>query len=273
MVSEEALWVRWKMAIAAARLPADVVGKMAEGEQAEIKVYYAAESPRELSDAVTSLVGVVFDEVSNRLSEEPVNIQLSLQILGHNLMGDPLAIRDRLLPLLAVFMLMVETMGLAGLIAEERSTGTLRALFATPMKISDLFVGKGITGVGMTFTQALILMLVAGGLRWQPLLIIAALFLGAMLVTGIGFLLASTGKDFMGTIGWSCAGDDRPERSVFRGFVSGHDGGMDQVIPSYYLVDTVHQVVNYHVGWSEVWQNLAVTLVFSSGLLGLGAAF
>jgi ABC-2 type transport system permease protein len=43
-----------------------------------------------------------------------------------------------------------------------------------------------------------------------------------------------------------------------------------KIIPSYYIVDTVHRVVNYGAGWADVWQNIVMTLLFAVVFLVLG---
>jgi hypothetical protein len=59
--------------------------------------------------------------------------------------------------MMAVFMLMVETWGLAALISAEVEAGTLRALLVTHLNVPGLFISKGVTGILMAFVQAVIL--------------------------------------------------------------------------------------------------------------------
>ena len=149
-----------------------LVDQMAAGEETQITVYFSANAPQELSDAVTVLVGMVFNEISNQFNPQPLNVQISVEILGFDLQGAALPIRKRMLPLLAVFMLITETLGLASLFAEERARETLRALLVTPVRPGDLFLSKGIMGTGLAFVQVMVVMLVAGALRSHPLLIV-----------------------------------------------------------------------------------------------------
>lgn len=107
-----------------------------------------------------------------------------------------------MLQLLVVFVLMVECLGLASLIAAEVESGTLSTLLVTRLTMPGLSAGKGIFGTGFAFAQAAVLMLITGGLSQQPLLILTALLLGAWLVTGVAFLIASVGRDLMSVMGW-----------------------------------------------------------------------
>ena len=230
-------------------------------DESQVKLYLSAKSPQELNDSVEVLMNMVFNE--SRITLVP-------EILGHDLGGQSLAMRERMLPLLAVAILIMEVMGLSTLIAEERSTKTLQALLVTPMSVGDFFIGKGIMGVGLAFSQAFILMLLAGGLSSEPIPIIVVLFFGAMLVTGIGFLIGSVGKDMMSNIGWMMLALVILLIPSFTVLFPGTYAAWIKIIPSYYIVDTVHQVVNFGAGWADVWQNLVMTLAFAVAFLVLG---
>ena len=73
--------------------------------------------------------------------------------------------RDRLRPLLAVLIVIFETFGLANLISEEVERGTIRALLVTPMTVKDLFIAKGIIGVGLAFIQGVLFLAIVGGMN------------------------------------------------------------------------------------------------------------
>ena len=252
-------------------LPDDLMDALAAGEERQITLYTAADSPTELSDAVTVLTGMVFNEISSDLSGMGLNVDVSVEVLGHDLQGESLAVRDRLLPMLAVFALITEMLGMSSLIAEERTARTLQALFMTPMRLREFFMGKGIIGVGLAFGQALFLMLVGGALGTQPVLIILTLLLGAMLVTGLGFLVASAGKDMMSTMGWGMLIFLVLSIPSFGIMFPGTAADWVKLIPSYYLVDTVHQVTNFGAGWSDTSGNLLILSVYTAAIFGLGA--
>lgn len=246
-----------------------LLNQITAGEETQIIVYLSANAPEELNDAVIVLVGMVFNEISNQLNEQPLNVQISAEILGHDFQGEAIPLRRRMLPLLAVFMLITETLGLASLFAEERAQETLRALLVTPVRFGDLFLSKGIMGTGLAFVQVMIVMLVAGALQSHPLLIISTMLLGAFMVTGIGFLLASTGKDMMSIMGWALLTYLILSVPSFGIMFPGTSAGWIKIIPSYYLVDTVHQVINYDAGWGDASSNLLTLLVYSIVIMGL----
>ena len=53
---------------------------------------------------------------------------------------------------------------------------------------------------------------------------------------------------------------------MFPGAVS----GWIEIVPSYYLVDTVHQVANFDSGWGDVWRSLLILLGFDLVIVTIG---
>ena len=234
---------------------------LSEAEETQVKLYLSAKSPQELNDAIEVLINMVFNESK---------VNITFAVLGHDFGGESLAMRERMLPLFAVIILVMEVMGLSTLIAEERSTKTLQALLVTPMSLGEFFISKGIMGVGLAFSQAFIMMLVVGGLSSEPLPIIVVLFFGAMLVTGIAFLIGSFGRDMMSNVGWMMLAMFTMMIPALTVMFPGTSADWIKIIPSYYIVDTVHQVVNYGAQWGDVWQNIAMTFAFAVAFLTLG---
>jgi ABC-type multidrug transport system permease subunit len=44
-----------------------------------------------------------------------------------------------------------------------------------------------------------------------------------------------------------------------------------QYIPSYYLVDTLHRVINYGASWNDVMPNLLTLFIIGIGTLIIGS--
>ena len=261
-----------QMAVAAgdynvgAVLPGDLTERLVAGESAEIQLYFASDFPEEFKE----LYRAFFLELGFMVAGRPLNIDVTEEVLGPDLAGQQIAQRDRMLPLFAIFILMVEMLGLASLISSEIESRTLQALLITPLRVEGLFVGKGLFGVGLAFVQAFLLMAVTGGLNHQPILIVLVLLLGSLLATGVGFLIASVAKDMMSVMAWGVLGIVLLAIPSFTVMIPGIVTTWIKVIPSYYLVDTVHRVVNFGAGWGEVGLNLLILLVYSAAFFGLG---
>ncbi len=242
--------------VAGVALPPDILDLIASGEKPQITVYSTADTPQEVTDAVE----VVIRELAYLLAGEPLAVDISAEVLGPDMLGQQIPLRDRMRPLLAVFLVLFEMIGLASLITDEARQGTGRALLVTPATVPDLFAAKGLLGVGLAFGQAALFMAVIGGLNSQPLIILTALLLGAVLVTGFAFLIASLSRDMMSALGWGMVILIIFIIPAFGILFPGTVSGWAKAIPSYYLADTVHQASAFGAGWSDVSLNLLVLL-------------
>jgi ABC-2 type transport system permease protein len=256
--------------IAGISLPGAVISGIMRGQATTVTVYLASDTPQEIVDALRTVLRLAFNELSYTLSGSPLQLDFREEIIGPDMTGQQLAIRDRLLPLLAVMLLVMEMMGLGSLIAEEVTAGTLRALLITPLNVPGLFTGKALVGILLAFTQAALLMALTGSLNAEPLLILLTLLLGALLVTGLAFLIASVSRGMMGVMAWSMLVIIIMLIPSYGVVFPGMLTSWAQAIPSYYLYDTIHQVVNLGASWGAVGSNLLVLLAMGVAFMGAG---
>lgn len=247
-------------------LPDNFAQNLAAGQTETANVYFNAYFPDEFKELYIAFL----HELGFMFSGQPFNLEVSEEILGVDRVGEQIPFRDRMLPLFAVFILVMEMMGLASLISSEVESGTISALFVTPLRVEGLFVSKAVFGVGLAFVQVALLMFITGGFSQQPLLILATLLIGSIMVTGLGFLIASVAKDLMSVMGWSFLGILLMTLPAFAVLLPGLTTNWVKAIPSYYLVNTVYQVTNYGWGWGDAAQGLLILLLFAAFFLGLG---
>ncbi len=246
--------------------PDDTLTRLRAGERLAVTLYLSPDMPPEFD----SIYAMVLEEFGFALSGQTLDIDAMEITLGPDMAGQQVALRQRMLPLLTVFVLMVECLGLASLISSEIEGGTLRALLVTPLTMSGLFAAKGIFGAGLAFLQALLLLLLTGGLRTQPLLILAALLLGSVMITGVAFLIASVGKDLLSVMGWGILAMLLLALPAFSVLIPGLATQWVKAIPSYYLVDAVYRVMNHAAGWGDVAGNLLALALSALLLLAAG---
>jgi ABC-2 type transport system permease protein len=249
-------------------LPPDMTERIAAGDRPQVRLYLTADLPPEFREVYQLFVR----ELAFLIGGDPLDIETQEEVIGPDLAGAPIPPRDRMLPMFAVFVLMMETLGLASLITAEVESGTLRALLVTPIRVSDLFAGKGLVGIGLAFGQAAVLTAVTGGLAREPWLVLAALLLGAALVTGLAFLIASFARDMLSVLGWGILVLLLLAIPGLALLLPGLASGWARLLPSYYLVDTMHRVMNFGAGWVDVWPNLAILAGWAVACLALGAA-
>ncbi len=249
-------------------LPADILDVWAAGGVPQVRVYYPAGSPPEVAAAV----GTLATELAYAQTGQALQFDSTAEVLGPDLAGAQIALRDRLRPLLAVFILLVEIMSLASLVSVEIEQGTARALLVTPMRARELFLAKGALGVGLAFLQAILFMALVGGFAREPLIILVTLLLGSAFVVGAGFLLASLARDVTVVTGWGVLVLILLAIPGFGVAVPGLLSGWTRVLPSFYLTDTMSRVVNYGAGWGDVAGNLLILAGITAVLLALGLA-
>jgi len=236
------------------------------GQKPQVTLYFASGTLDETKEAVQALLTTVW---SAQAGVTPP-IEFTEEILGPDMVGSQIAYRDRLVPLLAIFLILVETFGLATLISEEVERRTIQALLVTPVSLQELFTAKAFVGVGLAFIQAGLFLAIVGGMNHEPLIILVALVLGAMLVTGIGFLMAALGKDLLSVMGWGLVALVPLSIPAFGIMFTGTVSGWVEFIPSYYLVDTVYQVTNLGMGWGDVYRNLLILLGINVVIMWIG---
>lgn len=251
-------------------LTGDVLSALLRGEETTITVYFASDAPSEMVNALSTVLGIAFNEWGYAMRGEALRLDFQQEILGPDMTGEQIAFRNRLLPLLAVMLLITEVMGLGSLIAEEKVAGTLRALLITPVTLPGLFLAKTAVGVLLAFVPASLLMGITGNLMHAPLLILTTLLLGALTATGLAFFVASASDGMMSALAWGMmiiiVMMIPSYGVVFPGMVN----DWAKFIPSYYMFDTIHQVVNFGASWDAVMTNLVVLLVMGIALMVAG---
>jgi ABC-2 type transport system permease protein len=247
-------------------LPADIMDTWAAGGKPQVIIYYSAESQAEVQDAISTLV----TELSYAQTGQALNIETEAEVLGPDMLGSQIALAARMRPLLAVFILIVEVMSLAALISVEIDQGTAQALSVTPMRTADLFIAKGAMGVGMALAQAVFFMAIVGGFAHQPLIILVTLFLGSVMVVGLGFLLAALSRDVTVVTGWGVLLMIIMAIPGFGSVIPGLLSDWTRIIPSFYLTDTISRVMNFGAGWADIWSNLAILSAFTLAVILLG---
>jgi ABC-2 type transport system permease protein len=235
-------------------------------EPRRLRLLFAPGTPAEVQTSYSSVLTIALNDAlaGGGLA---TRVRGQEEVLGPELLGAGLSLRQRLLPMLLLMILVVEVMGLATLIAEERARGTAQALLVTPLSLSGFFTSKTIMGVGMAFTQVLLLVLLTGQIVKSPALILVTLLLGSLFVTGLSFLIASVARDMMGVIAWSMMLLVVLAIPAFTILFPGTATAWVDAIPTFYLVDTLHRVINFDAAWSDVARNLWI--LAASGALAL----
>lgn len=231
--------------------PDDFLQRVAAGQQTTVRVYVDANVPVELQRAMESFVR----EIAYALSGNPLPVadpDREVIVLGEDRVGDQIPFREKIRPLFAFFALIIETFALSSLIATEIQARTVTAVLVSPTRISDFLAAKGILGTGLAFAQAVLLLLIIGSFATQPVVLLAAILLGAVLVTGCGLIAGAAGKDFIETLFYGVAFMIPLVIPAIAVLFPGTAAAWVQVLPSYGLVQTMVLASAYNAGWPDV---------------------
>lgn len=241
------------------------------GEQSTIPIYYAPGTNSDTRESYTDILAMTFN-TSQFASSQPFAVNQVTEILGPNV-DEPTPIRNRIMPMLVLVIFMVEMMGLGGLSVEEIASDTARGILTTPLSLPQFFTSKAIIGVGLAFVQAIFLLAVTGILFDAPLILLAVLLLTGVLISGLALFIAAISDNYMAVMGWGIL---FTILFIIPGIIVMAPGlGNDfiKLIPSYFVIDTIHEAINLDADFGDVTSNLGILLVSSFAVLGIGSAF
>ena len=247
-------------------LPADIMEKFARGEKPDVKIYFSSETTEEIREYYRNFV----ESLAFQQAGQIASFNETVIVLGTNLLGQDIQLRERMRPLFAVMLLMTEMFGLANLITVEVERRTVQGLLVTPMRIRELFTAKGITGLVLAFVPAALFMAMVGGMNSQPLVVLTAMLLGAAMVIGISFLVAALSKNFMTVMGWVMVALFVMAAPAVGIMMPGTITDWAKAVPSYYLVMPMHQAAYYGSGWGDVWQYMLAMVGIDIAFIWLG---
>jgi ABC-2 type transport system permease protein len=255
--------------VAGIAFPAGFIEAVASGEQPTVVLLVPAGLPAQERTLMEGLV----EEAAFALSGSPplVDPITEAQILGTDRIGDQVSLQEQMRPMLLVLVLMVETFALSSLVAIEIQQRTVTAILATPATVTDVLAAKGIFGTTLAFTEVVLLGLLIGAFATNAPIILTALLLGAVLVTGFGMIAGSFGKDFLETLFISLAFMIPLMVPAFGALFPGSAATWVRILPTYGLVEAVVGVTIDGDGWSQVAGALAILAAWGAGAFIAGA--
>ncbi|MCK4267541.1 MAG: ABC transporter permease [Actinomycetia bacterium] len=243
---------------------------VAAGKKTTVNVFVDSSIPKELRGTMSSLV----KEMAYALAGQELPVTEPDEktiVLGQDRAGNQISLRDKMKPMYAFFILIMETFALATLIAGEIQTKTVTAILVTPARIFDFLAAKGIVGTAVAFLEVTLLMILIRSFGNSPLILAVVLLLGAVLVTGLGFIAGASGKDFIGILFYSMLFMIPLMIPPIALFFPGSASFWVKLIPSYGLVQAIVGVVTYGEGWSDVALDIGMLLAWCIVLFTAGS--
>jgi ABC-2 type transport system permease protein len=247
-------------------LPENFMTDLAAGKRPTVTLYFTAAVPEEVQAAISAMV----NELASQAAGQSVLLELHEEVLGADLLGNQIPWRDRLIPIMVIMILGTEMLSLSSLISTELEQRTIRALLVTPLSLGNLLSAKAILGTSMAFIQVVLFVAIVGGLSQQPLVMVLVLIIGSIMVTGIGFLVASLARDMMGVTAWGMIVLIIFVIPALGAMIPGMLSDWAKVIPSYHLTDAVVQLVNYGAGIGAVTNQILIMLGWTAVFTVIG---
>jgi ABC-2 type transport system permease protein len=249
--------------------PDDFLEAATEGRVTTVSVYVTGDLPPQLRATMTGMVREIAFAVAG--SDLPVTLLAEEEvILGEDRAGNQVSLQQNMGPLLIFFMLMVETFALAGLIASEIQSRTVTAVLITPVRMSEFLAAKSIFGTLLAFSQAALLALLIGMLGASTGALLITLLLGALLVTGLGLVAGSSGKDFMGILFWSMLIMIPLMIPAIAALFPGTAASWVAILPSYGLVEAIVRTTAYGDTFVDILPYLAMLAAWCLVAFGAG---
>ncbi len=255
--------------VAGLAFPESFFDDVATGKRATVEVIVGTGLPPEIEQALTGMVG----EIAFALAGSPLPVeQLDPQqvVLGVDRTGDQIPLREQMRPLLAVLVLLVESLALAALVAEEIRAKTVQAVLVTPARLTDFLASKAIMGTLLAFSQVVLIMAAIRALDPNPALLLTAALLGSIMVTGIGLIAGSSGGDFMQVLFIGMAFLIPLMIPALAVLFPGSAATWVQIIPSYPLSTIIVDVSSFGAGWADVAGRLVLLAGWCLALLAIG---
>ncbi len=249
-------------------IPSGFSSGLATGE-AEVVVVVPAGLPPQYSTLLESAA----QEIGFALTGQapPVDLATQTQIVGTDRVGDQISLAEQMRPLLLVVVLLMEVFALATLVAGEVQERTATALLATPANAGHLIAAKGIFGTLLAFSEVVLLGLLIGAFGQSAPLVLTALLLGAVMVTGLGLLVGAFGRDFMDTLIMGMLVMVPLIVPAMAALLPGDPALWVKILPTYGLVQTVIDASAGGLTWSAAAPALAAMAAWGVGLLLVGA--
>lgn len=247
-------------------LPAGFAADLAAGAQPTVALVVPAGLPAQFEAMLRSAVAELGYALSG--APAPIDLATSTTIVGTDRVGDQLSLAEQMRPLLLIVVLMMEVFALATLVAGEIAERTAVAVLATPARARDLIAAKMVFGTLLAFSEAALVGILIGAFGTSPGLILVALLLGAVVVTGLGLLAGSFGRDFMDTLMLGLLVMIPLMIPAMAALFPGAGPDWVRLLPTYGVVDVV---VGASAG-TATWADAAVPLLtLAAWGVGLGA--
>jgi ABC-2 type transport system permease protein len=257
--------------------PEDFVEETAMGESSEVTVYVDGSVPDEITNAMSALVRELAYGVQALAAGGDMEAAFPATfpdeetiVLGEDRAGDQVPFNEKMRPLFAFMILIVESLALASLVALEVQSKTVTAVLVSPARITDFLSAKAIVGTTLAFAQAFIILVITRAFVGNVGALILATLIGAIMAAAIGMFTGAAGKDFMGTLFYGILFLVPLFIPAFAVLFPGTASWVVRLIPTWGVIEAMVGATSYDMSWAELALPLAVAAVWCLVLFAIG---
>ncbi|MBS3956909.1 MAG: ABC transporter permease [Clostridiales bacterium] len=169
-------------------LPAGFDEAVRGGERPVLEFYIGGESYA----SNRAILTVTALDAIRALEGDAAPVTVELVSLGEE--GLPITLR--LVPIIIFYALVLSGVFVPGSsLVEEKERGTLSALLVSPVKVSEILVAKWSLGVLLTFTMAMLTLVLNSAIGGNPFDVVIVILVAAILTSMLGLLVGVVSKD------------------------------------------------------------------------------
>jgi ABC-2 type transport system permease protein len=236
------------------------------GETPSLSLVVGPDVPSGTIDSLAYIIQTALDYAAH--GTPPV--QLSTEVVGEDMSGAHVPLREQSIPLYIVLALMMEMWTIATLIVEEGASGTLRAVLVTPATPSDVISAKGIVGGSYSLGVVAVILLLTQSLRGDPLALLVGIVVGALFAVTLGLLLGSLTTNITGSYIYVSVPMLVLLLPALVVLIPDVSLSVIKLIPTYYLVNAFGSILNSGAGLGDVWSDFLLIAVCALAFFVLG---
>lgn len=248
---------------AALVLPPGIDEALRAGDAVSVEYLVSGSSLAQDRAALQAMVTSALREVAGQ--ETPVQVEIS--IVGGE---DHIPLGDRMIPLLVVYALVVAaTFVPAASILDERTTGTLNAVLATPAGMGEVLVAKAIFAGVLSLAMGVLTLVINQAFGVAVLGIVVSLLVGTVMLVQFGLILGLWAKDLNTLYTWIKAGGILIVLPGLIALFPSLPSWIPMITPTYYFLDPIYELSLGTSRFTDVLPQLGVGVLVCAALTPL----
>jgi len=244
-------------------LPAGFDAAIIAGAPTEVAAFVWGES--QMKHRV--VVGTAVTRLMREIAGQAAPVEIVAVILGD---GESISWEARLLPLIVLMSIILGgSMVPATSLVEEKQKRTLTALNVTPASLGEIFLAKGLLGMGLSLVMGLLILILNRAFGQAPGLLMLVLFLGAAMAAAIGVLLGAFIRDINTLFTVIKAAGILLYAPALIYLFPTIPQWIGRLFPTYYMIHPVVAIVQEGAGWADVAPELGVLVALILALVGV----